>query len=79
MDYGHPMKAEIKEICKIWADVTKYALAVPLHLGVECIFGGSVKVVSSLGVRSLWPRLNPILNGHGPFYLLVIFGLDFVS
>ena len=23
--------------------------------------------------------LNPTLHGHGPFYLLVLFGLDFVS
>ena len=27
----------------------------------------------------LMGSINPILHGHGPFYLLVIFGLDFVS
>jgi hypothetical protein len=40
MDYGHPMKAKIKEIWKfgpMWQ--TKYALAVPINLGVGVDLG----------------------------------------
>ena len=57
-DYGHPMKAYIKEIWKfgpMWQ--TKYALAVLKNLGVGVDFGHAVKVISSPGVRSLWSKL----------------------
>ena len=52
-DYGHPLKAYIKEIWKIgpmWK--TKYASAVPKNLGVGVDFGRAVKAISSPAIRS---------------------------
>ena len=55
-DYGHPMKAKIKEIWKfgpMWQ--TKYASAVPKKFWErEWVLGCAGKMISSPGVRSLW-------------------------
>ena len=77
---GHPVSSST--MAKVRQDYEKLESLIKSHDVIYLLMDTrESRLKKNRFLTTLWPefyRFNPILHGHGLFYLLVLFGLDFV-